>query len=1063
MEEYAMKNAAFLILTGFLMSATILAAASAVTAQESARPQQGQPVSQSGLLPLYGVDFNFDPDWVDGTKFPSQAAQYSNAGVSNIFQQVWEELRPIGFNVIRFQLDVRDPSSAANRLANLCVWAKQNGVRLIPVLLATDRGKFPGKDFPQTVSTFINTTLMAMRAGDGQYLPAYGQILAYQIEDQLNHAGLHQPFFPQNVAPMVAQVSTQIRQTEQSALKATEMNASPLLVNVSFDFELVLKQAIAGATMTDEAYAQAYERLKQTLLGIAAIPEIDLIDVQWLAGSLSAGSPEKFAPLIGSLIADVPGKHFIFTTGFSTAFRSGEDQKSFFALAAVNLADYHASAGMDSPFLGVLVRQALKGTDPAPPKAQTASEMAHWNWAAKSSEVVDTWSTKRPSADMSWWLLKVESDLGLVTLQTQGAAGPSILPAAGGETLRQFAGAVSESAAEPVTPDQGQPVSPGAAPAGPDPLPGSTAGAPPTADPATPVPTEPSFKKIAKEKAQQGMATLMDRVIERLGNKLGGAPASSPGAPPTPGADPGATSPGPTPLSVSASTGDVSITPASARPGETVAFGITLHNAGSPDASGLVVAIVDESGSLLGPETQLTDVVVPAGATQTVVLNWTAGDAKTYQPSLRVLDSTLTNQLTSLSLPAVVVTGSPATGAAGIATSGTLRLDSVGRSISLPIGLPQVRGVSIGSGVETVRAGAPSAITVSLSNPYGRPLPNVTATVLVDGRAVASRSLGTLLPKQNRSVLFPDVVFARSGAQQVSVSLESRGARALAGHVTQRVTIGAAAGPAVASRAAVSPAPSQGSSGQGPRPGLRPLLPSLIGGATPTSTRTPASGAAGQRADVTPDPHRAALAGPGAVQSAPAARTPSSPGQKPGTIGSAAGPVGSNTARVTNPKASTGGRDDMKAARPMATATPILGKPDLTVEWVTYPNELPAGSTILLKVRVRNTGTAKAPGTASAREGGYMIDVILSRDSKVPDAPASYSATFREDALLGGGRISGTRDINPKEAQEYAARVAIPADAPKGKISICARVDSLNKIAELDERNNIACWGTTVR
>ncbi len=1051
----AMKRGALRILSGF--SALVMASsfgAHPVSAQETNQPQGAQAVSQTGLLPVYGIDFNFDPTWVDGSKFPSQASQYSNSGVNNSFQQVWDGLRSSGFNVVRFQLNVRDDASAALRLANLCVWAKQNNVKLIPVLLGAERGKFPEKDFPRNVATFINGTITALRSGDGQSLAAYSHVLAYQIEDQVNHAGLHQPFYPQYVAPLVAQVAAQIRQTEQSALKGVEMSSTPLLVNFSFDFELILKQAIAGATMTDDAYAQAYDRLKQMFLAVAATPDIDLIDVQWLAGSLSAGSPEKFAPLLGSLTADLSGKHFIFTTGFSTAFRSDEDQKRFFALTSVNLADYRAGAGMDSPFLGVMFRDALKSNEQnlAPPKPETPTEMARWNWQAKAYQMIDTWSTKNPSPDMIWWLRKVEGNLGLFTLQADGSGNPSIAAGPAQETLQQFATAVSESstAGPSVTPSAVAPVDPVAVPAQPETPPAT--GIPPASDPSISgaPPSSPSFKNLAKEKAQQGMATLMDRVIERLGSKLGGAGGGSPSGAVGPGVDSGGAGPAPpTPPSISVASGDVVITPAAPHAGDSVGFSISLRNPGSPDATGLVVALVDETGSLLGVDTQLTDVVVAAGATQIVALNWIAGEPKTYQPELKVLDSTLTTQLASLALPPLVVSAAPGRAGGAISTSAAIRAaisPAVASSIMLPIGLPHVRSISLGTGPEGITAGAPSPITVALSNPYGRPLSNVTATLLVDGRPVAAKLLGTLLPKQDRSVLFPGVVFARTGAQQVRVQLESRGTKTLTGYVARQVMIGPTAGPiaSIPNPRPVASPPASPSPPAGARPTVRPLLPSLIGGTTGRTSSGPSSSASSGST-----PTRPALAS----------------GAKPGAIVSPVNRLPSGVNTVISPSASKGGSsNEIRPAPPVARVATAVGKPDLTVQWVTPLREVLHGSNILVTVRVKNIGTAKAPGTASARADGYMIDIMLSIDERVPDVAATYSASFKEDALLGGGRISGTRDINPGESQEYTARVAIPADTPRPrKLSLFARVDSGNKVAELNERNNVSSLGVTVR
>lgn len=109
-------------------------------AQEDAGQPKEQAVSQTGLLPVYGVDLNFDAAWVDGAKFPSESAEHPGGGVNATFQQVWEALKPSGFNIVRVPIDIRDMPGAANRLATLCVWAKANNVSLIPVLLGAERG-----------------------------------------------------------------------------------------------------------------------------------------------------------------------------------------------------------------------------------------------------------------------------------------------------------------------------------------------------------------------------------------------------------------------------------------------------------------------------------------------------------------------------------------------------------------------------------------------------------------------------------------------------------------------------------------------------------------------------------------------------------------------------------------------------------------------------------------------------------------------------------------------------------------------------------------------------------
>ena len=101
--------------------------------------QNLQTVSQTGLLPLFAVDMQFDPSWVDSNDVPSKSANYSHSGVNDTFQQAWEALKPGGFNAIRFDVNLQDPQAPV-RLANLCMWAKANNVLLIPVLKSSGTG-----------------------------------------------------------------------------------------------------------------------------------------------------------------------------------------------------------------------------------------------------------------------------------------------------------------------------------------------------------------------------------------------------------------------------------------------------------------------------------------------------------------------------------------------------------------------------------------------------------------------------------------------------------------------------------------------------------------------------------------------------------------------------------------------------------------------------------------------------------------------------------------------------------------------------------------------------------
>src|SRR5215468_6579218 len=237
-----------------LALATLLCLTStlSVLAQQDASKPGAQAVSQTGLLPIYGIDLSFDKSWVDGSRFPSQSADYSHFGASVTLQNVWDTLKLSGFNVIRFTIDVRETESAANRVANLCVWAKNNNVRLVPILVGADRGQPLGVDFPAKISAFIKGVLSILRGGDGHYLEAYSQILAYQLENEMNHAGLHGATSIEAAQLRLLVASRALRQAEQEALKETALKPTPLMVNASFDFELIRARAIAGATLGDD-------------------------------------------------------------------------------------------------------------------------------------------------------------------------------------------------------------------------------------------------------------------------------------------------------------------------------------------------------------------------------------------------------------------------------------------------------------------------------------------------------------------------------------------------------------------------------------------------------------------------------------------------------------------------------------------------------------------------------------------------------------------------------------------------------------------------------------------
>jgi hypothetical protein len=407
-------------------------------------PQNPQAVSQTGLLPVYGVDLRLDPAWVDSS-FPSQSASFPNSGASAAFQQVWGALQSGGYSVLRVTLDVRDSAGTANRAANLCAWAKANNVRLIFSLTAEDAGQPISDSLPKQSSDFVKAFVGLVRANNGQYLANYAQIIAYQVEDELNHPGKHGGMTDSAAQELALAAAKSLRSTEQDALNGSGIAATPVMASASFDFDLISAGAIAGGTMSDANYNQAYQSLKKFLSGLAGSADLDVLVVDWFAGSVGGGGVEKAPTLLKSLLADITGKQFILGTGFSSAFRSTDEQKRLFTTAFANLSDFRASNGADSPFIGTIFREALNGSTPNPtsPRATLPAEMDKWDWTSRAAELTAMWTQKKDSPDMTWWLSRVENNMGLVTLQSDtGGKVVSVNPVPAQQGMTQVANAV---------------------------------------------------------------------------------------------------------------------------------------------------------------------------------------------------------------------------------------------------------------------------------------------------------------------------------------------------------------------------------------------------------------------------------------------------------------------------------------------------------------------------------------------------------------------------------------------------------------------------------------------
>lgn len=441
----------------------------------------GAAIAESGLLPVYGATIELDKSWVDGKKFPSETP------VSQAFQQLFDtQIANCGFNVLRVPFDVNDgKAEESTRLANLCVWAQQRGIKIAPVLTAGPIGKAFPKDYATRAKTFVTTVLSMFKRDKGSMLPAYGQIAFYQLSYPLNQPANHGVVDPIVGADALKKAAADIRAAETAALAEVGQPPTQLMASASFDYELIKTGAIVGTEMSPDAFAQAYEGLKVYLAPLAESPEIGMFSVEWHPGSITSEATDKMADLVRGLMADVQGKLLVLSTGYSTAFRTHEDQSRFYALGFANLADLRASEGVDCPFTGVIWNTVINGDDAnaAPPGDQTATNINAWDLSAKAAELVQMWQKGGGDPDLNWWWKKTRSSLGIlakdndviapkqaheVLAELQGATAQAAVESGLAETVQQIEevqtqaiqAGVDPNAAPPVDPNTGLPIDP---------------------------------------------------------------------------------------------------------------------------------------------------------------------------------------------------------------------------------------------------------------------------------------------------------------------------------------------------------------------------------------------------------------------------------------------------------------------------------------------------------------------------------------------------------------------------------------------------------------------------
>ena len=875
-----------------------------------------QSISQTGLLPVNGIDVSIDPNWVDAAAFASAS------GTSAVFGQLWDGLKPCGFNTVRFAVDATSPEPAATRLANLCVWAKANNVYLLPILVGAETGKPLPDTYAQNAADTVRAFAKLIMSGDDKQL--YMQILAFQLEDCANHAGLHDAMPADAASKLLLDAASQLRKAEQDALKDSGLDVTPILVNASLDFELVKAKAMAGATLTDTAYNTAYSSLKKFLSPIAASSDIDLICVEWFPGSISAGGADRIQGLLDGLKSDCPGKQLIFATGYSTGFNSADSRKRYITTAFANVADYRTREAGSGAFLGMIFCEAVSTAQAA--SAPPATD--NWDWAAKSEELANLWlgvgAKSSPdgstSSDMTAWLAAVEGNMGLFAEKTENGA-TTFAAQSGQETFAQIAGAVTDAnaalaAAAPTTEPTTTDTSASTAPT-------TSSTQPPSTSTGAGESFVSGLGSALGNKVQEGLAGLLDKVFAKIGDKIAGAGSGSGSSDSgwsgysDPYSSGGGSSSSSTQLAVGLS--NVSLAPAALKVGDQVSCQLTLTNqSASSQAYGLTVAVVDGQGYALDNNAQQSGVSLDAGASKSVTFAWTAAAAGQTSGSVDVYDSAFTklasapvaldvsdsggspssvsvtcsgtdvkfapaspqanapvkvavsmhntgsqdsagldvllidkdaapadsllaevdgnvipaNNMESAQLdwtpqqpktynlavqvwlgynmlvaeadaPPVNVSGSGGGGGLKLVgimpgLAGKLKVMSGSGSTKglfgsfqnlMPLGLPLLKGFSLGSGETTPMSGKLPA-GFSLGNPYSTVLSNISATLVMDGKQIETKSLGKLLPGQERSIVFAGLDAPSPGEHVFQLKLTGgSAAKPLSGAVKTRVTI----------------------------------------------------------------------------------------------------------------------------------------------------------------------------------------------------------------------------------------------------------------------------------
>jgi hypothetical protein len=990
-----------------------------------------QAVSQTGLFPVFAVYMNFKASHVDGTDVPSKSP---NNGVDSSFQGAWDAVKSGGFNTILFSVDLKDPQAAA-RVANLCIWAKANNVALIPVL-ANASG--------DAAASFPADLVALLRGGDGQQFPAYTQISYFQIEAPVNvplAAGGKN--LAETQKELLGAVDS-LRNAESQALQGTGVQATPIIVNASFDYELIQHGAIAGVQLDAAAEQKAQAALKKNLQLLANAANVDAINLTWFPRSISAGDEGHFVGLLREIESALPAKKVLLDTGFSTAFNSADQQSQFMTLSLTNLAGFRAADGSDSRFLGVTISQAFDASSGNAQVSPPASDPSQWNWNEKAKQLAQMWSQGKKSAELTWWLEKVRAGRALLN----ASGGTDLVPSPGLQAIQQFSATVAQVSQNitpaavatdgQTTPPSDATGSPAAVPSQPsDPSNANGAPSSPTAIQAA-APGAPSvYSQMLQTLVQQVTTQLTTALVTKLTNKITNSSPSQPQYPQngdpayTPPQDPAAnynansqysTTPGASPNPsrggvISLSPQDVTLDAVNPAAGQTVHITAQLHNnSAAQDASGLTVLLLDAANPS-APQASQNGVTVPRSGVLPVQLTWTAGQATGAPTTLmvQVLDANGA-QVAGAGVPAINIANASAAANSSTNDSNSGSSNPAGQTAQTTTSGDPAQG----NNFSNTTSGTPGAVvqpqivyfgpvvtavqnpplSLQVTNPAATLVRSAQAQLFVDGKPGPVQTLGPLLPSQTRSATFDRSAIA-SGNHNIKVVVTT----------TEGASATATAQPAAVSGSSKSADPKVKD------PGVRSAVPVRSGIAAGfqigTVTTMPASPAALSKpaAAALPPAINAASLATATGSKSPTANT------SPATFASAfQSPANTPTAPATgskSPTASTNPATFAAAFQSPANTPAAVAKPtptdgsSQTKNGSTPVTRSPSSTTVRTIVPPGSTGTSQTGTVATVVPPAGSSQTTPVRTA-LPQLPAQTNPTGSVTTVRPPGNASPT-------------------------------------------------------